>query len=345
MSSACAAYDAAHPGFFDNVDARCGLPAGTAQTFGQIESSCSNGAATATGTYRGMFQFSSSSCPGANLNDANAQANCLCTSTSMWRNKFRAQTGRDPSAGMYYLFHQQGGCGIKLAMARNERAVDVVSQCVSSNRCNGSKGGCERSMNYAMKAIGWNLPKGSGYDASSVTAEQFANLYLAKFAGVDDSNICLISQGTNVDTSSPASLIAQAANAALNGVAPGSALAQAILGSGALTQGNSLLSAAFVELIMKGDISSMFSPLFNPRYDEDEDDKADTPAETKVTITTNSNGTKTVTVETGESKAVYTVNFGQQVWKCGGSYDVYTAIEARDLPADVCKLVAAVAAP
>lgn len=354
----CVAFDKANPSYFSGIDKACQLPAGTAIMMGSVESSCSSG--DQGGTYRGMFQFSSSSC-GGNLSDPNAQAKCLCDYTANTRKQYAAATGgQTPSAGMYYLFHQQGACGLKLALGGSARAVDVVQACVQNSKsfCKGTGVPCIAKANrYANAAIKGNIPGGSGYSADTISASQFANIYLSKFSQIDNSNVCL-GDGTPADLSNIASqAITSAADAANINPQLLSAITAA---TGALTGDGKPLSMDFVkQILMTQDLSSIFSQLFNPKYEEEaengsSDDKSgtdtttNTPStDTDIDVTDNSDGSKTVKVKVGTTTTTYTVKAGQQLWQCGTAFQV-VAVDATItdvLSGRGCQMITAGEAP
>lgn len=319
VSNQCKAFDASHPNYFKNIDKTCQLPAGTAIKMAQIESSCRPNVRNKFG-YTGMFQFDTNSCKRGNLYSLSVQAACMCDYTANTKRQFMKQNGgRQPSAGMYYLFHQQGGgCATKLAFGGNQRAADVIQQCAKV------------SARTALKRVACNLPSGCGNKAvaAAMSAQDFANLYLSKFNGIDNTNVCAGGSLPDIGSDATAGMPNIIQNAAasnpflaqfIQAAGGNNLLAQLIAGSGSLTaDGRPLNILDVLRILGMEDTSSVYDPVSNSDYpDEDEDDDTVT-----LTVENQADGSKKVTVEREGTVRDFTVPLGSSMWACDGSYSV-----------------------
>lgn len=337
ISKQCKAFDETKPGYFSGIDSQCGLPAGTAEGFAMIETggTCNPSLKNKFG-YTGMFQFNTASCPKGNLYDLGVQASCMCDYTANTRRAYaKATGGQSPSSGMYYMFHQQGSCGFKLAMGGNQRAVDVVAACVQGTKSS--------PMSYAMKAISGNLAgslRAMGLNASNVTAQQFANGWMSRFGDstkpAAKNNACA-TDGTTPDTTAGAP-----------GGTPGVGDMTSAFTS-MMNQSGMPFSPSMIQSLMGTSIGQLFPGMlsYNPQYDNDNASDDDTPTEQPetVNVVTNSDGTVKVTVQNdSDNSTSYTVNHGQQLWKCNGVYQVVSADRETAMTAKGCSKVAESAA-
>ncbi|TKW60887.1 MAG: hypothetical protein DI628_08350 [Blastochloris viridis] len=319
-------------GYFSNIDKACNLPAGTAIKMGQLESSCNFNAGPNRFGYTGMFQFDTNSCKQGNLKDPAVQARCMCEYTSNTRNQFKKQNGgQEPSAGMYYLFHQQGGgCATKLAFGGNQSAVAVVQQCGKVSAAT------------ALKRIACNLPGGCEANQSTaarMTAQDFANLYLSKFNGIDNTNVCAGGSLANIaggDTSGLANIVKQqmASNPVLstfvNAAGGPNALANMLANSGSLTSSGQPMNIFDVlKILGMEDTSSV--------YDDDAGKGYDTDTPTQVTkdemafdVTTNADGSKTVKVTHNGTERTLKVNVGMRLYVCDKTLQTVKIDSAQD---------------
>ncbi len=336
VSGQCHAFDKANPGYFENIDRTCQLPAGTAIKMAQLESTCTTQARNQFG-YTGMFQFDTRSCTKGSLYDLRVQAACMCEYTANTRRQFAAaNNGQLPSAGMYYLFHQQGGgCAMKLAFGGNQRAVDVVQRCGNV------------SASKAYRRIACNIPGGGCNNprAATITAQEFANIYLSKFNGIDNTNICsggnpdaLAGSGAGTAAVTAAINQAMAANpylaAFVNAAGGPTAMANMINGSGNLTStGLPMLAANVLKVLGMEDTSEVYSPISNSDYPDDDtgtstevrDDGA-----TTLTVTHNPDGSKTVQVVTPRATTTHQVALGSKLWGCDGTYHLERSDPTND---------------
>jgi|GEM_PF-5849420 len=321
VGAKCNAYDAANPGYFSGVDAKCGLTPGTAIAFANIESSCSANVANKFG-YTGLFQFNTKSCPGGDLTDPGVQAACMCNYTANSMREYSAVTGENPSSAVLYLMHQQGPCGLRLALPGNagQSAVSVLARCFSTNYP--TKAGA-----MAMSHIFNNLPASMRGMASSITAAQFANLYTSKFKGVDATAACV------AGGPSPTTVMA------------GGTPAATVPDTGILTQSGNPLLASVVQALMTQNLFTMFPSIPTPDYDT-LDNGGQTGSQTdSVNIATNNDGTKTVTVTKNGAASTYTVAVGQQLWLCGGIYETVAAGSDDAMTRRSCTKVTEAVAP
>lgn len=320
-------------GYFSNIDKTCQLPAGTAIKMADLESDCKPNVKNRFG-YTGMFQFDTNSCKRGNLYDLNVQAACMCDYTANTRNQFKRQNGgQEPSAGMYYLFHQQGGgCATKLAFGGRQSAAAVVKQCARV------------SDRTALRRIACNLPGGCEQNmgrAANISAEEFANLYLSKFNGIDNTNICAggslgaIASGT---TDGMTGIIQQqmASNpflaAFVNAAGGPNLLANMIGNSGSLTGNGAPMNILDVLRILgMEDTSGVYDETAGKGYDTDEeDDTTVTKDEMTFAVTTNADGTKTVKVTHNATTRTHTVAAGMRMYACGTTIRVVKLDSADD---------------
>jgi hypothetical protein len=325
LKASCIAYDKAHPGFFSGVDSQCGLPAGTAMSFANTESSCNPNVKNSIG-FTGMFQFNTKSCALGNLFDLNVQTQCFCDYTANTRRDYAAQTGgKTPSVGMYYLFHQQGGCGLKLALGGSRSAVDVLTACRR-----------DHNASIAYKSIAGNLPAElAGMNPATITAQQFANAWMNKVGG----NAASATTGTTpAGDMCAANGTTPAGDGATVPTDPATGNVTPAF-TGLMNLGGGTLSQSLINYLMAASISQLMPDI--PETNDDHETKA---TQETVTVTTNPDGTVTASVVTttdDTSKTnTYTVNHGQQLWKCNGTYQVVGSAQESTMTAKGCSKVA-----
>ncbi len=323
-------------GYFSNIDKSCQLPAGTAIKMAQLESTCNFNAGPNRFGYTGMFQFDKNSCKLGNLKDPAVQARCMCDYTANTKAQFKRQNGgQEPSAGMYYLFHQQGGgCATKLAFGGNQSAAAVVQQCGKV------------SANTALKRIACNLPGGCEANmgrAGSITAQDFANLYLSKFNGIDNTNVCAGGSLGNMANSAANGLTSTIQQqmvqnpflaAFVNAAGGSNAMANMIANSGSLTSNGQPMNVKDVLRILgMEDTSSVYDEDAGKGYDTDDEEAKSSFTKDEMTfdVTSHADGTKTVKVtHNGKTVRTHSVTAGMRMYVCDKAISVVKIGSAED---------------
>lgn len=345
LGKGCQAFEQNNPGFFSQTDAQCGFQAGTTRALANLESAgtCSMTIRPSKGSkYQGLFQYAADSC-GGNLQSAQGQATCLCSDSAKFRQKYTAATGgQTPSAGLYYLYHQQRNCALPLATSGNKSAVATVADCVRGSKSfcrwyTKTEGPCESAVqSYARKAIAGNLSCNKSYSAATVTAQQFSDCWASRFSSIEGA-VCGDGSTASLDDLTKSIQTAAAGNPSLAeilaNVGGAGNLANALAASGFMNASGNPISLEFaLKVLTAKTLSELFGEDndYNTLYGPDDEDEADDDTRLTVTVTVHDDGTKTVTVTKGDTTKTYEIALGYKLWKCDGTFSRVATGSSKD---------------